>query len=745
MCAGFRCAAAVIGLFLVVVLTREITAQPLPRPGTSVRNRRIDQNSAALLAPIPLFISGDDVYAMQRLRDYGSLTVDQAPLDDVVEQLSRQFNVTIVLDVRALEEASVTPTTLVTVRQSDVPLKSLLRQLLSPLELTWVLDEGFIQVTTQERAKTQLMTAFYPAEDLIDPAAVQSGLRNLVDAITKDVAADSWEEAGGPAYAAPIPSLDVLVVCQTQEEHDAIFAYLTQRRQNKWRPGDPVVDWDAARISALESIVRDLSQSPAPKVVLDATDAELRLHAQLDEVVTLVAEEMPLDEWVRALRQQQHLPVGLDRIALQEAAVPPNNPVSVAAHNVPLRRAFYLALQSLELAFQVRDEQILFTTTEKAKTQLEPRIYPVADLITPYDDACSVDSETLISFLYDFISPDSWEEAGGPGYILYDKASRSLTVGNTIEVHHAINDFLKAVRLSKRRLQSLQQRLHGVTPAFASTGRPAPVFPASTLKQLPVRSTTSISLRPTRHSEAVAKQLETRVSAEWHAIPFEELIHRMGQQYGVRFVWDSSLRNEEFDLQSKVSLEVHDVPLRDALRDVLAQLDLLYHVVDDIVVIGTEAMAERMMTTVAHSVRDLVARGDPDVGSRKKEYEALNEYVRSMVAPATWDQAGGPAFMEVSPTTGKLVAYQTPEAQQRIERILAMLRRAKVISDSQAQPSGASKTVSLVSQRLGTPERPRRGHKSSGAIGMGGGGFFAIEVDFTPGGSNANTAAKPDR
>jgi hypothetical protein len=101
--------------------------------------------------------------------------------------------------------------------------------------------------------------------------------------------------------------------------------------------------------------------------------------------------------------------------------------------------------------------------------------------------------------------------------------------------------------------------------------------------------------------------------------------------------------------------------------------------------------------------------------------------------------------MEVSPTTGKLVAYQTPEAQQRIERILAMLRRAKVISDSQAQPLGASKTVSLVSQRLGTPERPRRGHKSSGAIGMGGGGFFAIEEDFTPGGSNANTAAKPDR
>jgi hypothetical protein len=93
----------------------------------------------------------------------------------------------------------------------------------------------------------------------------------------------------------------------------------------------------------------------------------------------------------------------------------------------------------------------------------------------------------------------------------------------------------------------------------------------------------------------------------------------MGQQYGVRFVWDSSLTNEEFDLQGEVSLEIHDVPLRDALRDVLAQLDLLYHVVGDIVVIGTEAMAERTMTTVAHSVRDLVAAGDHDVGSRKKD------------------------------------------------------------------------------------------------------------------------------
>jgi hypothetical protein len=734
--ARFCGAAPWIALLFLAMLSREIAAQSLPRPATSVRNRSIDQKLATLLAPIPLYVSGQDIYPLQQLRKRGSLVAKEEPLDDVVERLAHQFNVTIVLDAKALDEASVISTMLITSHQTDAPLKTLLDQLLRPLELTWLQEGGIIQVTTEEKAKTQLETVIYPVQDLVNVAAREVRFFALADAISENVDPDSWNEAGGPGRIMPIRSLGVLVISQTSDIHQRVLEYLADLRKRR----APGVDWEAARIAAMESIVWDMKQRETPQLFLDYTEAEVRLLEQLDRIVSFDVEEMPLDDFVHKLRTEQKLSVQLDQKALDEASIAPDQPISVKAHQVTLRRALRLVLQPLEATYLVRNERIEITTAEKAKVMGQIRLFPVGDLLTKGAHEPSIDPDTLTTLIYETVSPDSWEEAGGPGRITCDQVTRSLTVHNTSEVLDAINDFLTAIRIAKDRLQTIRQHLDGTTlPPPTETEQPK--ARATSIPKRPFlgnrelggklpgkRSTTPIPLDPRSASPAVYRQLETRISLEKPAIQFSELLERFQDQYGIRSVIDPSAQYPRFNDEEDVAIEVYDVSLGTALTDVLSRYDLAYQVVDETVVIASADMVQSILTSVAYPVHDLVA------GDKGSDYQELAQYVTGFVVPDSWEEAGGPATIRMSPKIRALIAHQTSDAHRQIEHLLTLLRRAKAISDSQVRAlDHPQKSTSLISQRFVVPQSSRRRFKGDDTSALGGGGgFFAIEDEFTP-------------
>ena len=91
------------------------------------------------------------------------------PLKDVVHYLSDLHGIPIVLATKKLEEAGVSSDIPVTKTLRGVTLRSALRLLLKDLELSYLIQDEVIQITTPGDAAAQLTTKVYPVGDLVVP------------------------------------------------------------------------------------------------------------------------------------------------------------------------------------------------------------------------------------------------------------------------------------------------------------------------------------------------------------------------------------------------------------------------------------------------------------------------------------------------------------------------------------------------------------------------------------------------
>jgi hypothetical protein len=106
---------------------------------------------------------------LSELNKTTSLDVVEMSLKDVVNYLSGLHGIPIVLATKKLDEAGVSLDTPVTKNLRGVSLRSALRLLLKDLELSYVIQEEVIQITTPEDAAAQLATKVYPVGDLVVP------------------------------------------------------------------------------------------------------------------------------------------------------------------------------------------------------------------------------------------------------------------------------------------------------------------------------------------------------------------------------------------------------------------------------------------------------------------------------------------------------------------------------------------------------------------------------------------------
>ncbi len=91
----------------------------------------------------------------------------ETPLKDVVVYLSETHDIPIVLSKKKLEEASLSPDTPVTMTLRGVTLRSVLRLILKEHELTYVVRDEVLQITTPEDAESQLLIRVYDCRDLL--------------------------------------------------------------------------------------------------------------------------------------------------------------------------------------------------------------------------------------------------------------------------------------------------------------------------------------------------------------------------------------------------------------------------------------------------------------------------------------------------------------------------------------------------------------------------------------------------
>lgn len=213
----------------------------------------------------------------------------ETPLSEVARTLSMRHDVPIQIDRRSLEDVGLAEDVLITGRLDAGPLGVGLRRVLRPFDLDWVLRDEVLLITTKHEAESALVVKFYPVRDLIehaddlDDTAVAGRWDALHEAITSRVAPRSWETCGG----LEMPSNQVLVVVQTQENHEALTALLATLRELQQQ-----------RQAHRDVVVRPLLNSQGEKLYLknyELHDASTEETAQVVEMVLGLVESSTWD------------------------------------------------------------------------------------------------------------------------------------------------------------------------------------------------------------------------------------------------------------------------------------------------------------------------------------------------------------------------------------------------------------------------------------------------------------------
>lgn len=93
----------------------------------------------------------------------------ESPLEDVVEYLKQYHDIEIVIDNRALGDVGAGSDTPITKSLKGISLRSALRLTLRDLDLTYMIRDEVLLITTPEEAENQLTTKVYPVADLVLP------------------------------------------------------------------------------------------------------------------------------------------------------------------------------------------------------------------------------------------------------------------------------------------------------------------------------------------------------------------------------------------------------------------------------------------------------------------------------------------------------------------------------------------------------------------------------------------------
>lgn len=145
------------------------------------------------------------------------------PLSGVITYLSQLHGIQIVIDQQALAtQGDVASSTPVTVDLKEVTLRSALDLMLGHLDLTYMVTDEVLLITTEDDASERLNTRVYSVGEIITHCGQSPD--DLLDLITATVDPTTWSDVGGTGAIVSFGS--TLVISQTDRTHHKIEGLL---------------------------------------------------------------------------------------------------------------------------------------------------------------------------------------------------------------------------------------------------------------------------------------------------------------------------------------------------------------------------------------------------------------------------------------------------------------------------------------------------------------------------------------
>ncbi len=432
---------------LVAIPQGSTTTVRLPR--TSLK-----QVPAELVEPIGVPPRNQPVWAKLRSQRI-NINAEAMPLGDLADFLRNETKLNFVIDGTALEEEGVTVGTPITTEFTEARLGEAIERVLRQLNLTYVVRDEVVIITSQLAAGNELTVRVYPVGDLVLADAESRELGRMIDAdsliqiIEWTVSPNSWSSVGGAGSIEVFYGNLSLAVLQTDAVHDDVAAVLEMLRRGR---GGAAPD-DAAKQAA---------RPATPTPVLGVPEAESRIRGTLrDRRATLEFVDTPLVEVIEFLESFTKIDFDLDRVALEEEGVTPDTPVTFRVNDVSLESAINLMLRPLNLSWVVDNEVVEITSMLSAGNELVTRCYPVGDLVMvgADDERWSDSHDDLIQIIEATTVPNSWSSVGGAGTLDFFAGSQCLVAHQTQAAHDHIAALLAMLRESGDRLPGIARAL----------------------------------------------------------------------------------------------------------------------------------------------------------------------------------------------------------------------------------------------------------------------------------------------
>ena len=158
------------------------------------------------------------------------IDVADVPLSDLLTQLQGEYQIQIQMDRTALEEAGIGTDAPVTKNLHNISLRSALRLTFESLDLTWIIRDEVLMITTKEAANRRLVTCVYNVQGLVDDSDPKS-MDGLIGAVHACVAPDTWATNAGKQADIRALKPGLLVVSQTPAIHEEIDGLLAKIRK----------------------------------------------------------------------------------------------------------------------------------------------------------------------------------------------------------------------------------------------------------------------------------------------------------------------------------------------------------------------------------------------------------------------------------------------------------------------------------------------------------------------------------
>lgn len=236
------------------------------------------------------------------------------------------------------------------------------------------------------------------------------------------------------------------------------------------------------------------------------SDKEKEIESKLSMPVNLNFNNILLKDAIEDLRSFYGINIVPDMPALEQEGISLDRPVSLKLEQVSLKSALNLLLHSVHLTYVIKDEVLQITTESHARGKLQTVTYQVADLVVPVENyvnplltnslspilgisanqqpsnssattplmspnsmtggtptgtpsgtasngnvsttkkSSQTMEEMLIKLLTSTISPQAWNNMGGPGTIEYFPLTMSLVINQSPDIQEQVADLLTALR-----------------------------------------------------------------------------------------------------------------------------------------------------------------------------------------------------------------------------------------------------------------------------------------------------------